>query len=610
MVLGSIGFLRDLFINPEGALAFIFLIPFIILYLIKPKPLQEKLPSLMFILKDSGRNKINSFFRSMTKDLLLWIQLILLLAMILAVAKPYMEVPKSYLVEQTVIVIDTSASMQAGDKFDKAIDKAIENLGSENTIISIKSSPEIIEENIRAGSAEKILKKLEPTDTTSNIHDALRLAANYATSGVKIAVISDFKKSEGSKYEAVAAEIESKGAILEYYPITSKTTNVAIIDLDVKDTKSNVWIKNYNDKPETITLTIGDDSQEVLLDKLETKQVEFQTPSGLTSLKIDSKDELEIDNYAWTSTPTKNDLKVLVITNNQKEFENSNFKVAADLISKNYPLNINFEYAIPPKIPDLKHDLYIIYEVNPEYILPGYIKEINEKVSQGAASVIFSQEKLFQISFGELLPATFVAQGDRKSITGENTILTRGIEFGQASTYLKVASKENSIILAKAEDDPVIIMKKNGKGNSLYYGLFDDKSTFKNDPSYPVFWRKIMDFLTNRPDTSTLNLRTGTLISLSREQTIKLPDNSKIKTNVLRLEQAGPYVLEDRIIVANLISDKESDLKVEEEVLTLEKVESEKSEEEVATELTKTVVWIAIIMLFLELLYIKFRGDL
>lgn len=610
MVLGSIGFLRDAFLNPTGILAILFLIPFIILYLIKPKPLREKLPSLMFMLKDSGKNKINSFFRTFTKDLLLWIQLIVLLAMILAIAQPYINVPKSYLVKQTVLVVDVSASMQADSRFSNAIDEARNSLGSENTIILIKSSPEILVEKVGSSTADKALKNLEVTDTTSNIHDALRLANNYAGPGVKIAIFSDMKRSEGADYKSLIAEMKSKGSIVEINQEKSNADNVGIIDLSIKDSKGDVWIKNYNNKPETVNLEIGDSKQEVLLDKFETKQVEFKTLVGLSKLKIDSKDDLKVDNVAWISTPTNNDLKVLVITNDKDSFEKSNFKLAANLITKNYKVNINFEYAIPPKIPNLNHDLYIIYKVNPDFILPGYIKNLNEKVTNGASLIIFNYDKVFQLGLGELMPVSYIGKGDRQSVIGEETLITKDIEFGQVSQYTKVKSDESSITLAKVGDDPIISIKKLGKGNSLYYGINDDKSTFRNDPTYPVFWRRTIDFLTNRPDINSLNVLTGSLLNLAKVQTIKLPDGAKVKTNVLRLEKQGPYVLEDRVVVANLLSDPESDLSSPEEKSDdLKQSEINNSKEKAKKEITDYLLWIAIIFIFLELIYIKLRGD-
>jgi hypothetical protein len=599
-------------LNPAGLVTALVLIPFFILYLIKPKPVHERIPSLQFIMKDVGKSNINSFFRNWLKDILLLFQLLILLALIFAAARPYMEVPRTYLVDQTVIVIDVSGSMSANGRFDEAIDLAKENLGKENTLIAIKAIPEVILERGSSGKARDLLNQLKPTATTTPITDALQMAGAYAGAGSRIVVISDFAATQGDlDYETIAASLEGKGAIVDYLPVTGGEKNVGIIDLLVGPQSSSVWVKNYNDRPTEVTLRISDADQSLLLARGETKEVSFATPSGIAELKLLEKDDLDIDNMAWTSAPQENTVRILSITNKQNHVQNDNLRVALDIISKNFPTNFEIEYAIPPKIPKLNHDIYLFQDASLDLILPGHIKNIKEQVEKGASLIVVDQSNLFSIDWQGLLPVEALNQseGGRASvIPGTDSALVEDIQFGQLSSYRRVAAVDGSIIVAKTEQDPVIVMQRLEKGIALYYGLDEQAASFSKDPSYPVFWRRTIDLLTERPSLTNLNIRTGSILALPKESTVKSPTGTLIGT-LIPLDAAGLYVLPDRTVAVNMLSDAESNLATNANASTSLVMSGDEQTEMAPQELTHYALWIALIILFLEILYLKFRGD-
>ena len=605
--------LSSLFLNPAGLATALVLIPFLILYLIKPKPKRETVPSLLFIMKDIGRSNINSLFRSFLKDLLLLLQLLILLALIAAAAEPYVNVPRSYLVEQTVLLVDVSGSMRAsGDaRFRDAVAAAERNLGKENTIILVKANPEVVAERVSAGKATDALKGLEPTETATALTDALRLATGYATTGSRIVVISDFLPTTGDMdYDTAADALEALGAIVEYVPITSTARNVGIIDLAVGPVTSTLWLKNYDTRPEQVTLRISDAEQQVLLAKGETKEVQFKTPPGIAEASIKEGDDLLADNTAWTSTPEKNSVKILIITNDPQSVERSNLHLALSVISKNFPTTFDIEYAIPPKIPDLRHDVYILYNANTDFILPGYVKGIKDQVESGAAFIAFQQPALFSLDWQGLLPVQPAndTQGGRASVTSpEATSITKDIEFGQAGSYFRVAAPTGASIVAAAENDPLIVLDRRGKGHVLYYGLDDTKASFSKDPSYPVFWRRTFDLLTNRPSLENLNLKTGGILALQGVATVKTP-GGKVTASMLPLERAGLYTLPDRVVAVNMLSDGESSIATQ-NVSKTQRAEGAAQSEKAPKDLSDTMLWLGIAFILLELLYVKYRGD-
>src|SRR3990167_10375061 len=116
------------FVNKLGLLALLSLIPFIILYLRRPKPQDRVIPSLMFILQNRKTSTKNSFLRTFLMNLLFFIQLLALIGLSISVAQPYIKIPYDITLENTIIILDASASMQAEDggkmRFEQAVREA------------------------------------------------------------------------------------------------------------------------------------------------------------------------------------------------------------------------------------------------------------------------------------------------------------------------------------------------------------------------------------------------------------------------------------------------------------------------------------------------------
>ncbi len=605
--------LETIFLNQAGLVTALVLLPFFIIYLIRPKPRHETVPSLLFIMKDMGKNNIDSFFRTFFKDFLFLIQLLLLLLLITAAAKPFLNVPKSYLVEQTVLIVDASASMNADNRFKQAVEIADEALGKQNTIITVTSAPEVLVERVGEGEARQALKRLKAADTTTALSDALQLATGYATTGTRVVVVSDFLPSAGDlDYETAADVLEGTGALIEYRPVTGGTRNVGIIDLQPGPVTSSVWVKNYDARPADVTLRISDAKQQLLLAPGETKEVTFKTPAGVAELKLEPDDDLLVDNAAWVSAPEKTTIKMLVITNEKARVERSNFLLALNVISKNFPTTFDIRYAVPPQIPALDHDVYVIDQASLQFILPGYIRDLQKKTAEGAAVIVFQQEGLFAIDWQGLLPVSPAndTNGLRTQLLPSSMkTLTNDIEFGQVGSYLRVvATPDASVLAATATADPIIVTRRIEKGHVLYYGLDDTKASFSKDPSYPVFWRRTFDLLTNRPSLENLNVRTGNVLTLPRAVKIKTPDGSKT-ASILPLDKAGLYTLPDRTIAVNLLSDRESNILTTENVTASRAATGEKTSEKAPKDLTDWALWAAIAVLLFEILYVKYRGD-
>ena len=148
-----------------------------------------------------------------------------------------------------------------------------------------------------------------------------------------------------------------------------------------------------------------------------------------------------------------------------------------------------------------------------------------------------------------------------------------------------------------------------GGGKVAYYGIFDSESKFKFDVSYPIFWQQMIDYLISAENINNLNYRAGEKILFDDEMEVQTP-TKKVKVGTIEFNEIGKYSLQGREVYVNLLSQKESSINFK---LDSEKVEDYKAElgtEESKKRLITWFIYGILILLFLELLYVKVRGDL
>jgi len=133
--------------NMLGFLAFSALIPFIIVYLIRSKPVDVHVPSLMFLMKDTGDVQKHTFLKRLVRNLLFVLQILALIALIFALTYPTISLNYDAGSRHTVIVMDVSASMQTKEgsstRFDKALSIARKSLAGTTSVIIVENSPNL-----------------------------------------------------------------------------------------------------------------------------------------------------------------------------------------------------------------------------------------------------------------------------------------------------------------------------------------------------------------------------------------------------------------------------------------------------------------------------------
>ena len=620
------------FANTMGLFALLGLIPFIILYLRKPKPQDKIIPSLMFVLQNKKNSKQYALLRKFLTNLLFFIQLIALLALSLAVAEPFMKINYDVSLENTVVVLDASASMQAEEggisRFERGISEAKKAFSGKNSIILAENTPLIILEDEDQKTASSFIDTITARATTTNLGDSILMAKDILgeRSG-RIVVISDFNNLDGPDLLSVKKAVSSEELVVKFVDVSNEAENAGITQMDVGKHNIKIFVRNYNPVEKQIRLKLVKDGNvlsesgaiKVLPNSVESFLFD-ETPTGVSSIVLEPKDDLNVDNTAYISAPLKKKVDVLLITNK----DNTNLEHAL-LSSRDIALNV----VNPPvltlntkgeRIEPLEHDVIIVHRINNvgrrDGILPGTFQDMSNYVKNGGNLVITAQEDLDKISkvdldIVELNKLTDDTKRVCVDIINEITKDFGRVEcFSTVSRYFDASPAKDTIVMASVEEAPILAFKEHFKGNIFYYGIIDDSSDFRTLPSYPIFWSSLVNFMAETEDINEFNIKTGKVAAIT-EQTVKTPSTS-IRGSKVLFDEVGIYEFNGKKFAANLLDEPESDvtkgsaLKEESESAEVLKEEGRQTN----LSLSPMLLILVFLLLCFEIFYIKRRGDL
>ncbi len=613
-----------------GLLAFLSLIPFIILYLRKPKPKDEVIPSLMFLMQENQRSKSYSFLQRFTANMLFFLQLAILCILSIAIAVPFVSIPYDVTKENTIIILDASASMQTIEngetRFEKALDEAKKYFSGRNTIILAENNPIIVLEEEGNELAIDVLGKLQPRATSTNLGDALLLAKDIlGEKPGRVVIISDFIMTEGPDVQVIKTLLTAQDKVVDFVDVSSITPNTGIIKLDIGKFTSKVHIKNFNGEETKTKVEIKKDGKTLAGSNLITiapysiENFEFDTPAGVSTLELSPNDNFPLDDIAYIATPEKLKINVLLVTSLEDGKLNN-----LELALRSAP-DISLTIVHPPvltitpsgeKVDPYKQDLIIFYRVSAKDILPGTFNDIESYVSKGGSFIIAAQPDLAKLSMGdlELLDAKNIITEPAKACVNTINSVTKNFErescFTTVAQYLKGELKGKSAVFASANDDPLIAFKDMEGGNIAYYGIMDEFSDFRNLPSYPIFWNSLINFMVGTEDIKSYNYKTGSVATFE-EQEIKTPTQT-IKATKAILDEQGIYEFSGRKISANLLNEKESAVSGDTRLTSISDKEallSESGQKMHDFSLVFLLSILGLILVFAELLFVKVRGD-
>jgi len=225
----------------------------LLLYFLKLRRQERKVSSTLLWKKAVQDLQVNAPFQKLRKNLLLFLQLLLLLAVLLGLAHPvsnFTRAPK----QSVVLLLDTSGSMQASEsnkrtRLDEAKDAAarfISELPDASRAMVISFADRARVECSFTSDKRRLkhsLEDIEPTCGGSRLGEALQLAVAYSSSLIEEANIG---VPEAAKQGAADIELFSDGNItdageqfvtrghMRYFKIGAASDNVGIVAFDVR----------------------------------------------------------------------------------------------------------------------------------------------------------------------------------------------------------------------------------------------------------------------------------------------------------------------------------------------------------------------------------------
>lgn len=226
------------------AIAGLLFVPAVIaMYLLKLRRDEAVVPSTLLWQKLVADVEANAPWQKLRRSLLLLLQLLLVVILVLLAARPFVERP-STLAGDIVLVIDTSASMQATDvvpsRLEAAKVKAIEALkdlpaGGKVSVIAAGRTARVIANGTdNLGNVKQAISAITPTSDIGDLGDALRLASALAarSGDAEILVATD-----AALANRPTGTLEAPVRVLQ---VGRDTKNEAIVALAVRTSPSGL----------------------------------------------------------------------------------------------------------------------------------------------------------------------------------------------------------------------------------------------------------------------------------------------------------------------------------------------------------------------------------
>jgi hypothetical protein len=520
--------------------ALLWLIPLagaiVFLYLLRPRRRDIVAPSVMLWQMALKETQANAPFQKLRRHLSLFLQLLIALLLVLAVARPFLWTNRLG-GQATALILDGSASMKAtdvpGGRFAEAIRQArllIERKPAADAVTLVLAREKPISLTPLTSDRAKLLAALDrirPGDVTPDMREALLFGASLVASraDAQVTVLTDgaFGRLD---------EIALGGPHLNFLIVGKRSVNVAITACDVRDDYTGgsgasgrqafITVQNFDNKPITfpLELTLGGkllDAHEITLRSGESRSEIFDRlnsdAGGILTARIDMEDDLKTDNFAYVSLAPRREIKALLVTAGNPFLErglNADTRVIVDKVTPG-------AYRIEDSA---NHDLTVFDDIAPPADLPP-------------GRYLFWGPK----TAGSLAPVSPINAPDAEQpqILDWNRThpLMRYVDLANVRLLRArmVTPAPWAQTLAETDAGPLIVAGERGANRSIYAGFATLESDMPLRVAFPIFLANSLQWLTARPGDSGGVLRPGDLATFAPVSggilTVTRPDKSR-----------------------------------------------------------------------------------
>ncbi|MFB6298273.1 MAG: BatA domain-containing protein [Salinirussus sp.] len=542
------------FLTPLGLLALLSVVPLLIAYLVRPEPVRVRLPTMDFLASGEEGGTDRSAFERLRRDLLLLVQLFVLVAVALALASPFVTVTGTAQVAESVVVLDTSASMSVEDaggqsRFDRAKEIASEQFSSTSSLVTAGTQPRVPVRRGAASDARAALSEVTRTGSQGDLPGAVSRAVAVADRSARIVVVSDF--AGDSPWRSAVETARNRGYTVELRPVGGRLDNVGIVDADYGRSTVTVSVRNYADSEVTRTVSLGDAERSLTLRPGDVGTATLPVPPSNAELRLRPGDGFPIDDRLFVAGPDSSQVRVLLITSGESEFVRTALSVLPE---------VELTVRRPPTTVDGSYDAVVFSEVNRDRLLDSTRQRVETLVREGGGVVITAQPDLGEVPYGPLNPVSVTGSDRNPSVKRGESPLVRGIRFTPPTEYLTARLDNGSRALVLAGDSPLLARGSLGAGRTFYYGYIESRSTFQFNYQYPVLWKRLIYEAAGRETLERTNLPAGTSLSVANGTTVVTPDGETTANGSVRLDRTGFYRVGDRRYGVSLVSAVESNV--------------------------------------------------
>ncbi len=597
--------LPDGLLTPLGLAALAAAIPLVLLYLVRPDPVRKRLPTLRFLGDERRQDSSNPLLERLQRNLLLLLQLLAILLFAVSLATPYTDVPERTTVEETVLVVDGSASMatqsDGGTRFARAVAAAEEAVTGTTSVVFAGTNVRVALRQGPPEQARATLSSLRPADAEGDLQGAVETAAAVAGENARVVVLSDFADDDG--WADAVQRARARGLSVELRQFAGGgSDNVGIVDRSFSGDEVTVTVKNFGNSSAERTLTLGNQSSSVSLAAGDVATATFTVPASGGRLELSPGDSFPTDDAAYVAAPDDAKIDVLLLTNDRNRY------LAAALSSID---EVSLTTKSPPTSVESSYDVMIFSNVEPNNLLQGNVEAARDVVENGGGVAIQAQSDM-PSGYGDLLlldPGQIRTNPSVSNVTSNS--LTDGVAFSPPEEYVSGSLESGSALVSLSDGTPLLATATWGRGRVMYYGYIEEASSFKYNYQYPVFWKRSVFYLADRDTLTQLNRDTGGELTFDGERTVETP-SGKVTASRVAFDQVGFYAVGDRRIGASLYSSTESDVAAPDLQSRSEVngVSTREEERQVPKPLTEWASLGVVGALLLELGYLRKRGDL
>ncbi len=608
----------------------------IVLYLLKLKRKPEIVPSTLLWRRSVQDMIANAPFQRLRNNLLLWIQLLILLILVAALARPLLRL-SGLGGKSIILLVDMSASMQTVEddgrtRLDKARDLAYDAIDGMSTgetmlarltsrdemmVMGFAGKPVPLQPMTQDKSALRAaVASIEPMDTEADLTDlgyileektmVVREGALEPNENARVILISD-----GGLGPTVSSLVDVVN--LDYTSVGEVEDNVGFASIDVRESFTGQFeyqvfatILNSRDIEEEVFVELqvqGEllDIKKVNIEPRETGNVVFtvgEDVRGLATLMItDHSDSYELDDIVYANIAPPSEMKVLLVSDSGTFIERYFAVDSKTTVEVVRPA----EYT-----PKDDYDITVFDGFSPPSIAPGNYIFVNALPPDGNG---------------------YTARGDR--ITQPQVIdwslvhpITKDCNFERLiiGEMLNFNHPQGSVSLVEAIDGDIINYHETDVQKILVIGFDINLSYWPVDRSFPIFMSNVVDYWSRTGSSSTkAAFTTGETIPIipprdAATAEIQTPSGDVIEYDLegqstiylTQTEERGLYTVsyDDgsvQTIPINAISLLESDTKVVDELQIADKViEASAGEVKTQQEIWHWLAMLALGFLLLE----------